>query len=96
MASRSLGTLTLDLVARVGGFEQSMQKASRTTQQQMDHIAKGVGVAANAIVGLGTVTAGALADRDGLTWRSQGDTTSSHIWPVEVFRFQTDKPSRRS
>ncbi|EHK68645.1 lambda family phage tail tape measure protein [Pseudomonas psychrotolerans L19] len=60
MASRSLGTLTLDLVARIGGFEQSMQKASRTTQQQMDHIAKGVGVAANAIVGLGTVAAGAL------------------------------------
>lgn len=30
MASRSLGTLTLDLVAKIGGFQQSMDQASRS------------------------------------------------------------------
>ncbi|MET1069997.1 MAG: tape measure protein [Pseudomonas prosekii] len=30
MASRSLGTLTLDLIARIGGFQQSMDRASRS------------------------------------------------------------------
>ncbi|MEJ5862087.1 phage tail tape measure protein [Pseudomonas farsensis] len=30
MASRSLGTLTLDLIARIGGFQQGMDQASRS------------------------------------------------------------------
>lgn len=30
MASRSLGTLTLDLIARIGGFQQNMDRASRS------------------------------------------------------------------
>ncbi|KPW43745.1 Tail tape measure protein [Pseudomonas syringae pv. antirrhini] len=30
MASRSLGTLTLDLIARIGGFQQSMDRASQS------------------------------------------------------------------
>lgn len=30
MASRSLGTLTLDLIAKIGGFEQGMDRASRS------------------------------------------------------------------
>lgn len=30
MASRSLGTLTLDLIARIGGFQQGMDRASRS------------------------------------------------------------------
>ena len=30
MASRSLGTLTLDLIARIGGFQQGMNQASRS------------------------------------------------------------------
>jgi hypothetical protein len=29
MATRSLGTLTLDLVARIGGFQQGMDRAAR-------------------------------------------------------------------
>ena len=33
MASRSLGTLTLDLIARIGGFEQSMDRASRSVSR---------------------------------------------------------------
>ncbi|VVN51180.1 hypothetical protein PS685_00581 [Pseudomonas fluorescens] len=33
MTSRSLGTLTLDLIARIGGFEQSMDRASRSVSR---------------------------------------------------------------
>jgi len=35
MATRSLGTLTLDLIARIGGFEQGMDKAGRLTEKRM-------------------------------------------------------------
>lgn len=33
MASRSLGTLTLDLIARIGGFEQGMDRAARSVSR---------------------------------------------------------------
>lgn len=33
MATRSLGTLTLDLVAKIGGFEQGMDKASKASEK---------------------------------------------------------------
>lgn len=55
MARKSLGTLTLDLIAKVSGFEQGMDKASRksskTTKQIERHanqIAKSIGVATTA------------------------------------------------
>lgn len=34
MASRSLGTLTLDLIAKIGGFEQGMDRAARTSDRK--------------------------------------------------------------
>lgn len=34
MAARSLGTLTLDLIAKVGGFESGMDKASRSAKKR--------------------------------------------------------------
>jgi hypothetical protein len=40
MASRSLGTLTLDLIARVGGFEQGMDKAARSAEKNLSAIEK--------------------------------------------------------
>lgn len=40
MASRSLGTLTLDLIARIGGFTGPLDKAGRETQRQMAEIRK--------------------------------------------------------
>ena len=62
MASRSLGTLTLDLIAKIGGFEQGMDKASRTSakrmkeiQKQAEEVGKKVGIA------FGTIAAGAAA-----------------------------------
>jgi len=40
MASRSLGTLTLDLVARIGGFEQGLDKAEREAKKRAAAIEK--------------------------------------------------------
>lgn len=42
MASRSLGTLTVDLVAKVGGFTEGMSKADRETQKRMRAIRKSI------------------------------------------------------
>jgi len=51
MASRSLGVLTLDLVARTGGFIQGMDRASRSSQrtsQQIQRYSKQIGLALTA------------------------------------------------
>ena len=39
-ASRSLGTLTLDLIAKIGGFEQGMDRAARTADRKGREISK--------------------------------------------------------
>ena len=38
MANRSLGTLTLDLVAKIGGFTQSMNQAAQVVDTRMKSI----------------------------------------------------------
>ena len=51
MASRSLGTLTVDLVAKSAGFEQGMDKAARAADKRFKDIArsaKQIGVAIGA------------------------------------------------
>lgn len=55
MAS-SLGTLTLDLVAKIGGFTGPMDKASKQTKKFSDD-AKKYGKAAGVAVGAGAVAA---------------------------------------
>lgn len=40
MASRSLGTLTLDLIAKIGGFESGMDRAARTADRKGREISK--------------------------------------------------------
>lgn len=40
MASRSLGQLTIDLIAKTGGFEQGMERAQRTAQRAGRNIAR--------------------------------------------------------
>jgi len=42
MASAGLGTLTLDLVAKIAGFEGPMDKAARTTERRMKEIERSV------------------------------------------------------
>ncbi|NBA95503.1 phage tail tape measure C-terminal domain-containing protein [Pseudomonas sp. R5(2019)] len=56
MASKSLGTLTLDLIAKIGAFTGPLDKASQEAKKRnaeiaksFDNLAKGVGVAIGAI-----------------------------------------------
>lgn len=69
MAGKSLGTLTIDLIAKVGGFVQGMDKAERASQKwsaQVKKDAKEVGAsiiaigaaAATAAVGIGAAGLG--------------------------------------
>lgn len=73
MASKSLGTLTLDLVARIGGFTGPMDKASRETQKRMaeikksaEQLGKGIGTALAAVPAIvaGLVTSSAMAAKE--------------------------------
>lgn len=64
MATRSLGTLTVDLVAKTGGFEQGMDRAARTAdekakkiQKTMDGIHRSVDVFRASVVAIGAVVA---------------------------------------
>ncbi|WP_445673874.1 phage tail tape measure protein [Pseudomonas ceruminis] len=59
MASKSLGTLTLDVIARVGGFVAGMDKAERSSQKWRKEVEKNAKAAGLAIVS--GVAAGAAA-----------------------------------
>lgn len=73
MASKSLGTLTLDLIAKIGGFTGPLDQASRESQKRMaeikksaENLGKGIGTAfaaVPAIVG-GLVTSSAMAAKE--------------------------------
>lgn len=59
MASRSLGLLTLDLVARIGGFEKGMDQASRKSDETAKRARKAAKETADAWSGVGkAITAG--------------------------------------
>ncbi|TDJ74733.1 phage tail tape measure protein [Pseudomonas putida] len=63
MASKSLGTLTLDLIAQVGGFVSGMDKAGRSSEKwraQVEKSAKAVGTAVGAGVAAGVTALAAL------------------------------------
>lgn len=61
MAAKSLGVLTLDLVARIGGFEKGMDKAARTSKKRMDSIKKQAQIAGKALAAMGAAGVAALA-----------------------------------
>ncbi|MGE1525858.1 phage tail tape measure protein [Pseudomonas putida] len=61
MASRSLGTLTLDLIARIGGFQQGMDQAARSTQRSMGQVVRHSESASESITGSFKAIAGAAA-----------------------------------
>lgn len=61
MASRSLVTLTLDLIAKVGGFVAGMEKAERTAKKGAKEIGSAADAASLAWGKLGEVAAGALS-----------------------------------
>ncbi|MBH3412709.1 phage tail tape measure protein [Pseudomonas putida] len=63
MASRSLGTLTLDIIAQVGGFVAGMDKAERSSQKwrkEVEKSAKAVGLAIGAGVAAGVTALAAF------------------------------------
>lgn len=62
--SKSLGTLTLDLIARIGGYTEGLTQAERVTKQRMREIRRSVDESAKRMrnfiaVSAGVVTAGA-------------------------------------
>lgn len=61
MASRSLGTLTLDLIAKIGGFQQGMDQAARSTQRSMSQIERSADKASLAVAASFKAIAGAAA-----------------------------------
>lgn len=56
MASRNLGTLSVDLIAKTGGFVAGMDKAAKSAEMSMASIKKTVGNAA-AVIGAGIAAA---------------------------------------
>src|SRR5574344_386611 len=60
MSTRSLGSLTLDLIARVGGFTSGMDQAARTAQDRMRKISQ-VTARATAAIGLSLSGVGVAA-----------------------------------
>jgi len=61
MAGRSLGTLTLDLIARIGGFQQGMDQAARSTQRSMAQVERYAANTSHAVVSSFKAIAGAAA-----------------------------------
>jgi len=62
MASKSLGTLTLDLVAKIGGFTAGMTEAERAAKKSSDKITKDLQSVGVASVALGTAIGQSLAN----------------------------------
>lgn len=61
MASNSLGTLTLDLVARIGGFTAPLEQAERRAKKNAKGMAEAAKSASIAWSGFGSVIAGVFA-----------------------------------
>lgn len=57
MAGKSLGTLTIDLIAKVGGFVQGMDKAERASQKWRDQVKKDAKEISTSIIAIGAVAA---------------------------------------
>lgn len=61
MASKSLGTLTIDLIAKTGGFVAGMDKAERSSQKWRRQVEKNAAAAGAAIGAATAVAAGVMA-----------------------------------
>ncbi|HCI5643058.1 TPA: phage tail tape measure protein [Klebsiella quasipneumoniae subsp. similipneumoniae] len=57
MAGKSLGTLTIDLIAKVGGFVQGMDKAERASQKWRDQVKKDAKEISTSIIAFGAAAA---------------------------------------
>lgn len=59
MAGKSLGTLTIDLIAKVGGFVAGMDKAERSSVKWRKQVENDVKAAGSAVASMGIAAAGA-------------------------------------
>lgn len=78
MAGKSLGTLTLDLVAKVGGFVSGMDKAERASQQWAKQVQKDAAETTKAFASIGSATV-ALAGAVGIAGFQLLKSTSKQI-----------------
>lgn len=78
MSVRSLGQLTLDLVAKTGGFTGPMDRASRRTKKQMSDMGKQVEAASNKIAMLSVAAASAAATGIAVMTRSAMDNIDAN------------------
>ncbi|MFS9562674.1 phage tail tape measure protein [Enterobacter hormaechei] len=78
MAGKSLGTLTLDLVAKVGGFVSGMDKAERASQQWAKQVQKDAADTTKAFASIGSATV-ALAGAVGVAGFQLLKSTSKQI-----------------
>lgn len=61
MAGKSLGTLTIDLIAKVGGFVSGMSQAERSSTKWKKEVEQNVKAVSSAIAGVATVAVSAAA-----------------------------------
>ncbi|WP_373626921.1 phage tail tape measure protein [Klebsiella variicola] len=78
MSGKSLGTLTIDLIAKVGGFVQGMDKAERSSQKWRDKVKKDAAEVGSALAAIGAGAA-AVAIGVGTAGITLVKNTSDHI-----------------
>lgn len=78
MASKSLGTLTIDLIAKVGGFVSGLSQAERASQKWRKQVKEDAAAAAAAMTGFATAV-GAAAIGAGVAGYNLLKTTSRQI-----------------
>ena len=78
MASKSLGTLTIDLIAKVGGFVSGLSQAERASQKWRKQVKEDAAAAAVAMTGFATAV-GAAAIGAGVAGYNLLKTTSRQI-----------------
>ncbi|WP_444956791.1 hypothetical protein [Microbulbifer sp. ZKSA002] len=61
MSNKNLGTLTLDLIAKVGGFQKGLDKAERGTEKWKQQVKKNVAAVGKSFAAVTAASAGALA-----------------------------------
>ncbi|WP_165878356.1 phage tail tape measure protein [Pseudomonas sp. PAMC 29040] len=98
MASRSLGTLTLDLIARIGGFEQGMDRAARTATNRMGQIERSTQSASSQIVSslksIGVAAVGYLGTRELIAYAETWTSVQNRLKQVTVSQQELVKVSQ--
>lgn len=85
MATRSLGTLTIDLVAKTFGFEQGMDRSARAFDKrvkELERTAKKFGTAIGSALAIGVTAAGAALTKltvDAVNYADQLDELSNRL-----------------